>query len=65
VRDKDWTQLSIPTSMYERIEAILKRKFKGDYGKSGVPEFIREAVRLRLIELGGYDEDFDEEEDVV
>lgn len=62
VKDKEWTQLSIPTSMFERIEALLKRKYKGDYGKTGVPEFIREAVRNRLLELGAYDDDIDDEE---
>ena len=44
---------------------MLKRKFKGDYGKQkGVPEFVREALRNRLLELGAYDEDDDEAEDV-
>lgn len=64
-QEPGWTPVNIPTSMYRRIEKMLKRKFKGDYGKQkGVPEFVREALRNRLLELGAYDEDDDEAEDV-
>ena len=60
VRSETKVSVNIAKSQKMRIRRLLDGKFKGDY--NGVDEFVREAVRFRLIELGAYDEDLDDDD---
>ena len=52
VKKEKTTSVNIPKSMKNRIIWLIERDYKGDY--LSVDEFIREAIRLRLMELGAY-----------
>ena len=58
VRSDRKVSVNIAASQKKRIERLLEGKFRGDY--NGVDEFVREAVRIRLMDLGAYEDKLDE-----
>jgi len=47
---KGYDSVNVPSGLYEKIKALVKRR--GDLGYRSVIEFVAEAVRARLMEIG-------------
>jgi len=47
---KGYDSVNVPSGLYEKIKALVKRR--GDLGYRSVTEFVAEAVRARLMEIG-------------
>jgi|Deesub1362A_J573_1020465.scaffolds.fasta_scaffold00749_30 Arc/MetJ-type ribon-helix-helix transcriptional regulator len=58
MRDTKYRTVGLPVGLYERIESYILRT--GMY--SSVSEFVKDAVRRRLEELGLTDDDHPREE---
>jgi hypothetical protein len=47
---KGYDSVNVPSGLYEKIKALVNRR--GDLGYRSVTEFVAEAVRARLVEIG-------------
>jgi Arc/MetJ-type ribon-helix-helix transcriptional regulator len=47
---KGYDSVNVPSGLYEKIRALIKRR--GDLGYRSVTEFVAEAVRAKLVEMG-------------
>ena len=47
---RGYDSVNVPSGLYEKIKALIKRR--GDLGYRSVTEFVAEAVRTRLVEIG-------------
>jgi hypothetical protein len=47
---RGYDSVNVPSGLYDKIKALIKRR--GDLGYRSVTEFVAEAVRTKLIEIG-------------
>jgi hypothetical protein len=47
---KGYVSVNVPSGLYDKIKALVKSR--GDLGYRSVTEFVAEAVRTKLIEIG-------------
>jgi hypothetical protein len=47
---RGYDSVNVPSGLYEKIKALVKRR--DDLGYRSVTEFVAEAVRTKLIEIG-------------
>jgi hypothetical protein len=47
---KGYDSVNVPSGLYDKIKALVKRR--SDLGYRSVTEFVAEAVRARLVEIG-------------
>jgi hypothetical protein len=47
---KGYDSVNVPSGLYDKIKALIKRR--SDLGYRSVTEFVAEAVRARLVEIG-------------
>jgi len=47
---KGYDSVNVPSGLYDKIKALVKSR--GDLGYRSVTEFVAEAVRARLMEIG-------------
>ena len=47
---KGYDSVNVPSGLYDKIKALVKRR--GDLGYRSVTEFVAEAVRTNLVEIG-------------
>jgi len=47
---KGYDSVNVPSGLYDKIKALVKSR--GDLGYRSVTEFVAEAVRTRLVEIG-------------
>jgi hypothetical protein len=47
---KGYDSVNVPSGLYEKIKALIKRR--SDLGYRSVTEFVAEAVRTKLVEIG-------------
>ena len=45
-----YDSVNVPSGLYDKIKALIKRR--GDLGYRSVTEFVAEAVRAKLVEMG-------------
>jgi hypothetical protein len=47
---KGYDSVNVPSGLYDKIKALIKSR--GDLGYRSVTEFVAEAVRARLVDIG-------------
>ena len=47
---KGYDSVNVPSGLYDKIKVLIKRR--GDLGYRSVTEFVAEAVRTRMVEIG-------------
>jgi Arc/MetJ-type ribon-helix-helix transcriptional regulator len=47
---KGYVSVNVPSGLYDKIKVLVKSR--GDLGYRSVTEFVAEAVRARLVEIG-------------
>jgi hypothetical protein len=47
---KGYDSVNVPSGLYDKVKAIVKKR--SDLGYRSVTEFVAEAVRARLVEIG-------------
>ena len=47
---KGYDSVNVPSGLYDKIKALIKSR--SDLGYRSVTEFVAEAVRTRLVEIG-------------
>lgn len=52
--DEKWTNIPLPKELVGRVKDVLEA---GELGYSSVSEFVRESVRIRLLDIEKGDED--------
>ena len=45
-----YDSVNVPSGLYRKVMALVKRR--GDLGYRSVTEFVAEAVRAKLVEIG-------------
>jgi metal-responsive CopG/Arc/MetJ family transcriptional regulator len=45
-----YDSVNVPSGLYEKIKTVIKRR--GDLGYRSVTEFVAEAIRAKLVEMG-------------
>jgi hypothetical protein len=45
-----YDSVNVPSGLYDKIKALVKRR--NDLGYRSVTEFVAEAVRAKLVEIG-------------
>jgi len=47
---RGYDSVNVPSGLYDKVKALIERR--GDLGYRSVTEFVAEAVRTKLIEIG-------------
>ena len=47
---KGYDSVNLPSGLYNKVKALVKRR--SDLGYRSITEFVAEAVRTRLVEMG-------------
>lgn len=47
---KGYCSVNVPSGLYDKVRVLVKGR--GDLGYQSVTEFVAEAVRARLLEIG-------------
>ena len=47
---KGYDSVNLPSGLYNKVKALIKRR--SDLGYRSITEFVAEAVRNRLVEMG-------------
>ena len=47
-KEKGWQSVSLPKELVDSINELIKNK---SLGYTSMPEFVKEAVRLRIVEV--------------
>lgn len=47
---KGYCSVNVPSGLYDKVKAIVKER--SDLGYRSVTEFVAEAIRARLVEMG-------------
>jgi len=47
---KGYDSVNVPSGLYDKIKALIKSR--SDLGYRSVTEFVAEAVRIRMVEMG-------------